>query len=405
MSQDWDAFQLDEKLDQRDYAERRVEGRIYLTRSFNLEFDTSRDFGHQARYAIRVFDPEEPEAPEDQWEWTEMEIYRSAAGRVQIKAMVAQEAGAVRQIKFEKLTSTKLESLMTLDRDRSQAFIDFIRALEYVDPAGSEESLRLSERMLRDLFRDPAALTSLYTREPEKFRDLIRNDSTADDLIALARRRDVVATFRTWLEDDAAFDTAAAEAGGPEKAWQKLFEENPWILGVGLGGQLLTSWDENKLEQVVAGYTVAGAGKRVDALLKTQGPISSTVLAEIKHHRANLLGNEYRSGCYGPSTALSGAVVQAQQTAYRAATDLGERLVARAPDGSDLPTATFNIHPRSYLIAGRLTELLGEGGGVHLERFRSFELFRRNLTEPMVLTFDELLARAEWHVQRLEATD
>ncbi len=272
MSQDWDAFQLDEKLDQRDYAERRVEGRIYLTRSFNLEFDTSRDFGHQARYAIRVFDPEEPEAPEDQWEWTEMEIYRSAAGRVQIKAMVAQEAGAVRQIKFEKLTSTKLESLMTLDRDRSQAFIGFVRALEYVDPAGSEESLRLSERMLRDLFRDPAALTSLYTREPEKFRDLIRNDSTADDLIALARRRDVVATFRTWLEDDAAFDTAAAEAGGPEKAWQKLFEENPWILGVGLGGQLLTSWDENKLEQVVAGYTVAGAGKRVDALLKTQDP-------------------------------------------------------------------------------------------------------------------------------------
>lgn len=145
--------------------------------------------------------------------------------------------------------------------------------------------------------------------------------------------------------------------------------------------------------------------ERVDALLKTQGPISSTVLAEIKHHREKLLGNEYRSGCYGPSTVLSGAVVQAQQTAYRAATDLGERLADRAGGGSDLPTATFNIHPRSYLIAGRLTELLGERGGVHLERFRSFELFRRNLTEPMVLTFDELLARAEWHVQRLEATD
>src|SRR5450759_3304367 len=82
--------------------------------------------------------------------------------------------------------------------------------------------------------------------------------------------------------------------------------------------------------------------ERVDALLKTQGPISSTVLAEIKHHREKLLGNEYRSGCYGPSTVLSGAVVQAQQTAYRAATDLGERLADRAGDGSDLPTATFN---------------------------------------------------------------
>lgn len=405
MSQDWDPFQLNEKLDQRDYAERRVEGRMYLTRSFDLEFDTSRDYGHQARYAIRVFDPEEPELSEDHWEWTEMEIYRSPAGRVQIKAMVAREAGAIRQIKLEKVTSTKLESLMTLDRDRSQAFIDFVRALEYVDPVGSERSLRLSEDMLRDLFRDPAALASLYTREPDRFRDLIRNDSTADDLIALARRRDIVATFRAWLEDDATFDAAAAQAGGPEKAWQKLFEENPWILGVGLGGQLLTSWDEDKLEQVVAGYTIAGAGKRVDALLKTQGPISSTVLAEIKHHREKLLGSEYRSGCHAPSTALSGAVVQAQQTAYRAASDLGERLADRAADGSDRHTATFNIRPRSYLIVGRLTELLGEGGGVHVERFRSFELFRRNLTEPMVLTFDELLARAEWHVQRLEAAN
>jgi hypothetical protein len=30
---------------------------------------------------------------------------------------------------------------------------------------------------------------------------------------------------------------------------------------------------------------------------------------------------------------------------------------------------------------------------------RSFELFRRNLHEPEVITFDELVARAEWHVE------
>ncbi|MGZ3388906.1 MAG: hypothetical protein ACXVCF_04880 [Isosphaeraceae bacterium] len=33
------------------------------------------------------------------------------------------------------------------------------------------------------------------------------------------------------------------------------------------------------------------------------------------------------------------------------------------------------------------------------DKLRSFELFRRNLQEPEVMTFDELIARAEWHVQ------
>ena len=38
-------------------------------------------------------------------------------------------------------------------------------------------------------------------------------------------------------------------------------------------------------------------------------------------------------------------------------------------------------------------------------RFSSFELYRRNLYEPEVLTFDELLARAEWYVALAESED
>lgn len=59
------------------------------------------------------------------------------------------------------------------------------------------------------------------------------------------------------------------------------------------------------------------------------------------------------------------------------------------------------MRPRSYLIVGSLDELIGDGGGVHHDKFRSFELHRRNLYEPEVLTFDEVLARAEWQVSKL----
>lgn len=58
------------------------------------------------------------------------------------------------------------------------------------------------------------------------------------------------------------------------------------------------------------------------------------------------------------------------------------------------------VRPRSFLILGNL-EQLHAPEGVHVAKFESFELYRRNLYEPEIITFDELLARAEWHVEVL----
>jgi hypothetical protein len=334
----------------------------------------------------------------------EGELYRSPAGRVQVRAMVAREAGVVRQIRIEKVTASKLETLVTLHRDRAQALIDFVKSLEYVPLEGDGSRVHMDEQLIRDLFEDPSAMSSLYGRNPEQFRNLIRDDATAQDLVALAHRREVVRTFRSWLDDPELFDAESAEAGGPERAWQRFFEANPWIFGIGLGGQLLTSWDDERLEQVVGGYTIQESGKRIDALLRTQGSISSMVLAEIKHHRQDLLsGTLYRPGCWAPSKELAGGVVQAQQTAHRASLDLSGYVADRAPDGTNLNTGTYVVRPRSYLVIGRLNEMLERYGGVHDEKFRCFELYRRNLYEPDILTFDEVLARAEWQVSRLDA--
>ena len=48
-----------------------------------------------------------------------------------------------------------------------------------------------------------------------------------------------------------------------EKAF---FEANKWIFGSGLTTQFLHSWDLDRLEQTVVGASVAGTGKRPDAL-------------------------------------------------------------------------------------------------------------------------------------------
>lgn len=205
--------------------------------------------------------------------------------------------------------------------------------------------------------------------------------------------------MRLWLEDDDAFADANAEAGGPERAWQKLLEANPWVLGIGLGGQLFTSWEAGSLEQTVVGRSIKGVGKRADALLRTAGIVRSLAFAEIKHHQTSLLGEEYRSGAWSASKEVTGAVVQVQQTVHLASRALGDYTRDQADDGELLNTGTFVLQPRSYVIVGSLDLLTGVSGGPIPDKVRSFELFRRNLHEPEVITFDELVARAEWHVE------
>ena len=92
-------------------------------------------------------------------------------------------------------------------------------------------------------------------------------------------------------------------------------------------------------------------------------------------------------------------MVQIQQTVRLAVKEIGERLADKDETGAETGEYTYLVHPRQFLILGNLSELQGEHG-IHPHKYESFELFRRSVSEPEILTFDELLARAEWHVLR-----
>ncbi len=386
------------------WARGRLPDRVYANRSFIAQF--AADAGHPSRYIYKVFDEDLDHEPDNDCEWTTYVVDTTHGGRKQLQLQVARHAGAVRQIRLQRVptdpSATKLETMLTLDRTQSTRLIDLIKALDSI-PADGDASVRVDDQLLREVFSDPDALSRIYAQDPDRLKELIRSDATARDVIALQRRRDVVETMRSWLSDDSAFDSESSARGGPERAWQWLLEANPWILGVGLGGQLLTSWSDERLEQITSGANIKSSGKRTDALLRTNGIVRSMVFAEIKHHRTDLLaGTHYRSACWGPSAELSGAVVQVQQTVRMAMRDLGEFVEDRADDGARLRTGTFITQPRAYLIVGSLRQLEGTDGGTIDDKVHSFELFRRNLAHPEVLTFDELLARAEWHVKLAE---
>lgn len=381
------------------YAEGRLTTRTYASKSFTAAF--GQDQGHPTRYIYRVFD-EVVTPDDDDWEWTNEVVLTTPGGRKQLQLQVARTAGAVRKLRIQKVPTsgdpTRLETVLELDRGQSARLIDMLRAIDAI-PVEGEGTVHVDDQLLRDLFADPTAIGSAYAKDPERFRALIEGDADADDVIALQHRRDVASTMRLWLTDRGAFAAANSAAGGPERAWQRLLEANPWVLGVGLGAQLLTSWDGGRLEQTVVGRSIRGVGKRADALLRTAGIVRSLVFAEIKHHQTPLLGEQYRAGSWAPSREVAGAVVQVQQTVHLAAQELGDYLQDRAADGELLGTGTFLLEPRSYVIVGCLDQLTGDHGGPLLDKVRSFELFRRNLRAPEVITFDELVARAEWHIE------
>lgn len=60
----------------------------------------------------------------------------------------------------------------------------------------------------------------------------------------------------------------------------------------------------------------------------------------------------------------------------------------------------FAYQPKSFLVVGRLDEFQ-TNTGLNVERYRSFELFRRHTHRPEVITFDELFHRAKFIVEHL----
>lgn len=205
------------------------------------------------------------------------------------------------------------------------------------------------------------------------------------DIYAVASKREALRRFETMLEP-----------GISEPDWQGFFEENPWIFGHGLNYVFLDKVGP-KLEARTTGNTYDQGGKTVDALLRTRAEISQYVLVEIKKADTPLLraGQPYRAGCYGVSDELSNAVTQIQKTVFEFSRSRF-REPMRDAEGNDLGEEVYAIEPRSYLVIGNLSQLRGNN-----DKVTCFELYRRNVRGPEILTFDELYQRAQFIVANL----
>lgn len=172
-----------------------------------------------------------------------------------------------------------------------------------------------------------------------------------------------------------------------EPFWQKYFEENTWIFGYGLNYKflhLLTA------QPHYGGTAVTGKGaQKGDYLLKTNAEASFTVLVEIKRPDTPLFSTkEYRNAVPLISGELAGAVSQIQVNAH---TWENEGSKSSANQKILHEEASFVVHPKGILVIGSTSQIVNDP-----DKVKAFELYRRNLVNPEILTFDELLKRAEF---------
>lgn len=385
----------------------RLEHRTYLSRSFK-NF-AGRDRGEPSRFVCKVFEktntPEQNITGQETVEVTDFPANMEYKRR-QLKVQVVREPGVVREIRIQArrkdLNDTKLDDLVILNREGSNKLIDLIRNLDSI-PVSGDTTSRVDDDVLTRILGDQGELQRLYEHNPGAIQALVETETSAAEIKELKNRRDVVDTMQSWLDDDEAFAEAKAAAGGAEKAWQNLLEANPWVLGVGLGGRLYTTWDEGKLEQTVRGANLQTSGKRADAFLVSNGLLRSVALAEIKHPDTPLLAkDQYRSDVYGISREFSGAIAQAQETVRAAKESLAGWIAERDSEGGNTGDGAFLVEPRSFLVIGSMSDLFSAEGNRIDAKFRNFESFRSNLKAPEVLTFDELVERARWNVELAE---
>ncbi len=260
----------------------------------------------------------------------------------------------------------------------------------------------LDDDVLDDLFISGDEKRKFLVGNIDILSEIVSSNVTSHDVVALAYRREQLGLFESMLKDSTFIENRANELGirGKEAVWQRFFEDNPWIFGYGLNYVFMSELDDKKLEQITTGAYLSSPGKIIDALMKTRGFISSLCFVEIKTNETKLLDERkpYRSGSWKISGELAGSVAQIQRTLQLALEIIHSKYESTSKHGDPSGEIVFLYQPKAYVVVGSLEQFMMESG-INEEKYCSFELFRQNLNNPEIITFDELFSRAHFIVE------
>lgn len=397
--------------DDAQYIDKKDPGKIYASRSFSVKESRINPQTNQlvqeerrARYFDRVF----PDQPGEAFAEIKGEtvIHTTSSGKSQTKIIVIEDPRQLRSLILQKFkihddgAIPSQTARFSLHGSQIKEFMEMVNlALE--GNYQTDGKFRIETSSLENMEISSDAIRALLHRDPELLRTILKEDVTAGDVALTAFRKRQLKRFENLLSDPRALDDERDRLGlsGPEAVWQSFFEENSWIFGGALFVSSMGHIDSGKLERTVAGSSVAGAGKRADALLRSRGRIGALCFVELKTPATPLQQRTpYRTGVWAISDELAGAISQVHRTIQRAEETIQTMLRPRDQLGEVTGPDAYLIRPRAVVVCGSLDQFIS-AGTVNEDRYHSFELFRRHLHGPEVVTFDELFERARLLVE------
>lgn len=286
---------------------------------------------------------------------------------------------------------------LSLNSSETHVLMD---ALQEIKLVAEREGIRFGEREVIVADKDNVIQISNSNRK-KVIEQLIIDDYGDDFWRSLADAKpDVVRRLsyaQIHLEREASlmsFQTHLENKDWDESEWEQFFYGNQWIFGYGLRYQFLGILQR---QANYGGSTYKRTGEQKgEFLARTEGLERFTVIVEIKRPDTELFDRgQYRSGV--PN--YSGELIQAiSQTLVNSRTWDVEGSKRERDYAELVHDRTNTITPRAVLVIGSTDLLTG------FDKKNAFELLRRNLRNPDIITFDELYERAKYIVAQTESS-
>jgi len=382
--------------------------KIYMSKSFDAtQLKQSVEEGitelsRPIRYISKVLDCEQHQFIKI---GKEIVLRVTSSARQEITAKFYEDTRGIFTLQIQKFstdTGNPHQTYFTFVGDEIGKLYNFIRNIPLLPITGKEKQ-QFEDKYLDKIILTKQHLLKFISEQPEIIPELLnelqKNNISQSDIKGLGHRKEQLEVFRNMLYTENYFENLKAELkiDKDESVWQNFFEANPWILGYGLNYVFNSPLEGKKLEQVTKGNDAFSAGKRVDLFMRTRGIINSLCFGEIKTHKTPLLKqvkDAYRRECWAAGEHLAGGIAQIQKTVQISLRNIQTKTPLKKENGDLTGEEVYLYQPKSFLLIGSLEEFKGEHG-INEDKFSSFELFRRGMHNPEILTFDELFERAK----------
>jgi hypothetical protein len=381
--------------DDAEYFKLRKEGKIYLSKVFTHGAVNEQ----RRRFAHAVFEGTERAVLGE----TEGALCLRLTGdqrKTQVTALISQDDAGIRRVTLQTFKSRAggwyegyEKEAFTFRSDEFERLLEFLRRLKFID-LSNEERFQIEDlseaagpKIITDAF-DRALIgkiKKLDANERERLFRSLHDNLTQEEINLLLGRRQALEQF----------DATLSSGAWSETEWQDFFEVQNWVFGYGLDYRIMRQFDREMV--VGAGGTDNREKPTVDFLMNFT---DYTVLVEIKRPDTPIFQTQKaaRAGTWRFSTDFMDAISQVleQKAEWLNAAQSGEhfnkagtsRLEARTRDA------------KTILVIGNRAEF-GRSGNVREANIKrdTFELFRRDTRSLEIITFDELLERANFIIK------